>query len=67
MMVFGTLSTELMRVKQNNKYGYVNHKGELVISLQYDKASLFKNGRASVVRNGESFEINTLGEVIGRW
>lgn len=50
----------LAYVKFNNKYGYINHKGEVVIPIIYDKADNFYNGKAKVVLNGESTIIDRI-------
>lgn len=38
----------LARVKKNNKYGYVDTSGNIVIDIMYDEASHFENGEATV-------------------
>jgi hypothetical protein len=38
----------LVRVVRNNKYGFSNRKGQLVISAVYDGAMNFENGKAKV-------------------
>lgn len=52
------------RVIKDNKFGYVNRNGELVIDYQYDHAGLFKKEVASVVKNGKHFLINRKGDII---
>ena len=42
---------ELILAKQNNKYGYINIKGEVVIDFKYDTASEFKGKYAYVQSN----------------
>lgn len=41
----------LARVKQGDKYGYINTKGEMVVSCTYDDARQFFNGFARVKQN----------------
>ena len=50
----------LAYVKFNNKYGYINHKGEVVIPIIYDKADNFYNGKATVVLNGKNIIIDRI-------
>lgn len=51
-------------VKQNEKWGYVNSKGELVIPCKYDEAEPFHEGFAAVRTNGKYGFINTKDEEI---
>ncbi|MBQ3656838.1 MAG: WG repeat-containing protein [Bacteroidales bacterium] len=39
---------ELIPVKQNDKWGYINHKGEFVINPQFDDAECFFDNLARV-------------------
>ena len=41
-------SEGLILVSRDNKFGYLNEKGKEVIPCQYDRAGLFKDGRAYV-------------------
>ena len=45
-----TFHDGLVRVVRNNKYGFSNPKGELVISAVYDGAMNFENGKAKVCK-----------------
>ncbi len=38
----------LAKVSKNNKFGYVNNKGDLIVPLIYDEAFAFSEGRAPV-------------------
>jgi hypothetical protein len=42
-------SENLFPVSENDKWGYVNEQGEMVIKPQFEMASEFKNGLAAVV------------------
>ncbi|GEM_PF-2103496 len=55
---------DLLLVKKNNKYGYINLEGEVIIPIQYEKALTFKEGYASVLLNGEKLIIDKSGKVI---
>lgn len=55
------LEDGLSLVKKDNKYGYIDSKGKLVIPLKFDKAESFKDGYAKVEQNGKSFRINQSG------
>lgn len=52
----------LVRVKLYGKWGYLNRKGDVVIPMIYDDAGNFKNGVAEVMRDGESYVIDTKGQ-----
>ena len=53
----------LARVVKNNRFGFINSKGNEVIPCQYDFAHDFKNGSA-VVQSNKFGVINTAGEFI---
>lgn len=55
---------DLLLVKKNNKYGYINLEGEVIIPIQYEKALTFKESYASVLLNGEKLIIDKSGKVI---
>jgi hypothetical protein len=48
----------------DQKYGYLDTKGEVVIDFIYDDAYDFEDGIAEVERNGREFSINTKGEEV---
>ena len=52
----------LIMVRNGIKYGYVNHSGDIIIPIIYENARSFAYGRATVLLEGESFEINAKGE-----
>lgn len=52
-------------VREGRNYGYVNHSGDVVIPFIYENARNFAYGRATVLINGESYEIDSLGNRIG--
>ncbi len=54
----------LAAVKSDGKYGYINTKGEYVISPKYDYAERFYNGFAKVVDNGIMQVIDKKGNVV---
>ena len=51
-------------VKQNDKWGYVNTKGEIAIPCVYDDANYFFEGLAKVKQNGKWMIIDSNGQVI---
>lgn len=51
----------LGRVKQNDKYGFVNGSGKLVIPVKYDAADAFSEGFAAVALNGRVSFIDKKG------
>lgn len=55
----------LYLIKVDNLYGFINSSGEVVINPIYKNANNFSDGLAKVTSiNGESFVINTMGEII---
>ena len=50
-------------VCKNDKWGYVNTKGELIIPCIYEYANDFSEGLASVRKNGKEGFINKKGEI----
>lgn len=52
------------RTLKNDKYGYIDKKGKLVIKAKYDLASEFSEGLARVGKNGKYGFINEKGDVI---
>ncbi|MBN1182029.1 MAG: WG repeat-containing protein [Bacteroidales bacterium] len=48
----------------NGLYGYVNLQGKEVIPCRYSEASGFYNGKASVIKDDNSFSINIKGKCI---
>jgi len=49
-----------------NKYGYINKKGEVIISMKYRQTgpSSFDNGLARVSVNGQTVLIDTVGKIV---
>ena len=54
----------LWNVKLEDKWGYIDYKGNTIIPFQYDNSATFLENKAEVEQNGEKFYINTLGERI---
>jgi hypothetical protein len=65
---YGTsFSDGLTPVCKNDKWGYVNKSGEIVIPLEYDVARPFSDGLAAVVRGSNWYNwgaIDTSGNVV---
>lgn len=60
-------SEGLAAVKKNEKFGFINTKGELVIPCQYQYAGSFKEGLACVVKDEEDNNISFIdakGEIL---
>lgn len=51
----------LICVRKNNKYGYINIRGETIIPLEYDAAKAFSEGYAPVMKNGRFGYIDKSG------
>ncbi len=57
-------SEGLAQVKLNDKWGFVDEKGNVVVPLEYDSASDFSEGMASVTLNDKWGFVNKKGEVV---
>lgn len=55
---------ELAAVCKNEKWGYVNTKGELIIPCIYEYANDFSEGLACVSKDGKEGFINKNGEIV---
>lgn len=51
--VIVSYSDDFAVVELDGKYGYINHKGDEVIKLTYDAATIFENGVAAVQKEGK--------------
>jgi WG containing repeat len=49
---------------KNNKYGFMNYSGEIVIPCKYDKAQYFSEGFAAVLKNGKFGFIDHTGKTV---
>lgn len=54
----------LIRIKKNNKYGYVNRKLKAITSIEFDTAEDFNNNVAIVSKKETTSIINTEGKII---
>lgn len=54
----------LRRVKQNEKWGYIDSKGQLVIPPDYEEARFFWDGFAKVKKNGKYGYIDRSGSIV---
>jgi hypothetical protein len=52
------------RMLKNNKYGYIDSKGKMVVKASYDQALEFSEGLARVGKNNKYGFINEKGKVI---
>ena len=57
-------SEGLAAVELDEKMGYIDIKGKLVIDPQFDRALPFSNERAEVEVNGTRFTINRQGKIL---
>lgn len=55
------MTAGLIPVKQDDKWGYINHKGKVVIPIQYEWVSIFRGNEAWVKKNGDWLRIDTQG------
>lgn len=63
-VIFRDFSDGLACVKKNEKYGFIDTKGNVVIDFQYDKAFDFSEGLACVSKNDKYGYIDKKGNVI---
>lgn len=63
--VYPSRNHPFIMAREGRNYGYVNHKGDVVLPFIYENARNFAHGRATVLLNGESYEIDTSGNRIG--
>lgn len=65
-LIGNALEANLFLVMENSRYGYINGQGKVVIPLQYEYASGFYEGLASVLELGKTDPvlINTKGQVV---
>ncbi|MES2773942.1 MAG: WG repeat-containing protein [Bacteroidota bacterium] len=54
----------LARVNKNNKAGFINNKGEIVIPLEYDEIFIFSEGKAIAKKNKKWGFINEKNETV---
>ncbi len=54
----------LIAARKNGKFGYLDLNGNEVIPFNFDRASNFNNGLATVKINGQYFKINEKGEFL---
>ncbi|KAF0249676.1 MAG: KWG repeat protein [bacterium] len=57
-------SENLVSVKINNQYGYINKEGKVVIDPQFAYADAFSNGLAQISLRGKCAFINQSGNVV---
>ncbi len=60
----GNVNDGLLLAKKDNKFGFINTAGELVIPCIYDKAKRFYYQKSEVELNGETFKIDLKGNRI---
>ncbi len=61
---FDTDFDDLFKYKYNDKYGYADAEGNIVIKEQFDRAGKFSEGKAFVKKNGKWEIIDTAGNVL---
>ncbi len=59
----GDFHEDLAKFKKNEKYGYINKRGEIVIKAEFDSAGTFSEGLADVEIEGKIGFINSKGEL----
>ena len=57
-------SQDVASIRVDNKWGYINKDGKLVIDYLYDKAKSFKEGLAPVCINNKWGYIDLKGNVV---
>ena len=61
----GIFGKGLARVRKDDKYGFVNKQGKVVIPLKYDYVGYFSKGLVNVKKDGEWRVVNKQG--IEKW
>ncbi|MBX7164526.1 MAG: WG repeat-containing protein [Saprospiraceae bacterium] len=56
---------DLIIVLKNDKFGFLDHKGKIVIPIEYDFVACFIDGQALVKKYGNYFYINKENKKIG--
>lgn len=54
----------IFRVSKDNKYGYVNNQGQLIVAPEYDKAGLYADDAAIVWKGSTWYILDASGSVI---
>jgi hypothetical protein len=49
---------------KNKKYGFINSQGKFIIPPQFDYASDFEKGLANVVKDNDSYSIDSQGKIV---
>ena len=49
-------------VEKENKWGFIDHSGDIVIDLVFDSVIGFRFGLARVLKNGKEYYINKHGK-----
>jgi len=62
--VLGDFSEGFVRVKQNNKWGFINKARKVLIPFKYGSAYSFSEGLAKVELNNEKFYISKAGKKV---
>lgn len=62
--IYEHYDNNLIRVRKNDKYGFINNQGKEMIPLIYDNAYNFDQGFANVSFNKQWGVINTKGETV---
>jgi hypothetical protein len=56
--------SDLAKVSKNNRMGFINKQGEVVVPLDYENVKVFSNGLAAVMMLGKHGFIDTNGELV---
>ena len=64
MKKLGVFQKGLPRVELNDKWGFINKKGEMIIQPIYNDVDDFYNGTAKVTLDGKRAEIDMQGNII---
>jgi hypothetical protein len=62
--VDGFYGSELAKVSKNNRLGFINKKGEVVIPFDFENVKVFSNGLAAVMMLGKHGFIDTTGKLV---
>ena len=62
--VDGFYGSDLAKVSKNNRLGFINKKGEVVIPFDFENVKVFSNGLAAVMMLGKHGFIDTSGNLL---
>lgn len=66
ILVSGAMAVSLAKVKIDEKWGFINENGDIIIEPKFDEARDFSNGFAVVVSDFKQSYINSDGKIVAK-